>query len=395
MEIISDNKILISKFKKLIINCKHISILTAWATNKNPLSEVLYKNSNKFYKVIVGLKFYQTDPKFLNRYLKNQKIQYIKNDTSGVFHPKVYLFESDSKWHLFIGSSNFTQQGFGKNIEISLYQQSDNFNDLNYLKIKKVISEIWNDSSKMSKSEILEYSKIYNIQKTKVNSLSGKYEKNKRTKPIYKIPILNSTWKEYVKKIKKNEEKWKIDGRIELLNITKQYFIDKGELLYMNKNQRQEISGIGSNQNLMYGSFGTMSARGFFKSYINNIVEHPILSKALNEIPLSGNISKVQYMNYIDKFNLVFTEANEIAGATRLLTIKRPDVFVNLNSKNKDKLCGEFGISKNIGFEEYWDSIICRIQDSDWWKNPRPKGKLELEIIDKRAAFLDSIYFER
>lgn len=135
-----------------------------------------------------------------------------------------------------------------------------------------------------------------------------------------------------------------------------------------------------------------MVGSGRFK---NRIIENEIrISEALDEIPLSGQITKAHYDRYIRHFSTVF-KGNYIGTSTRLLAMKRPDIFVCLDNKNRKALCEAFGIKKsNLDYESYWDDIVLRIYDSDWWLNPQPKDDLEKRISSSRAALLDSLYYE-
>lgn len=75
--------------------------------------------------------------------------------------------------------------------------------------------------------------------------------------------------------------------------------------------------------------------------------------------------------------------------------MKRPDVFVCLDTKNRSALCKDFEIVQSgLDYERYWTDIIERIFDSQWWINPKPKNKKENNVSNSRAAFLDSIYYE-
>ena len=75
--------------------------------------------------------------------------------------------------------------------------------------------------------------------------------------------------------------------------------------------------------------------------------------------------------------------------------MKRPDVFVCLSSKNKTSISQNFGIIKSrLDYESYWEDIIMRIYDSEWWLNPNPKDNIEKKISQGRSAFLDALYYE-
>lgn len=44
--------------------------------------------------------------------------------------------------------------------------------------------------------------------------------------------------------------------------------------------------------------------------------------------------------------------------------------------------------------ERYWNEIILRVYDSEWWQKPNPKNEMETKISLARSAFLDSLYYE-
>ena len=73
-----------------------------------------------------------------------------------------------------------------------------------------------------------------------------------------------------------------------------------------------------------------MRGNGKFNKQIgeNNIE----ISNALDEIPLFGQITKNHFNKFIVHFINVFPGKNLIT-ASRLLAMKRPDVFVCLSSK--------------------------------------------------------------
>lgn len=75
--------------------------------------------------------------------------------------------------------------------------------------------------------------------------------------------------------------------------------------------------------------------------------------------------------------------------------MKRPDVFVCIDSKNRTEMCKDFGIKKSsITYGGYWDELICRIQDSVWWQSEVPKKEQDNNIWNGRAALLDCIFYD-
>ena len=137
--------------------------------------------------------------------------------------------------------------------------------------------------------------------------------------------------------------------------------------------------------------FGSMKGAGMFKKHINDNSE--LISKALDQIPLNGQITKTNYDNFLKYFQMELP-GNYLATSTRLLAMKRPDIFICYDSKNNNRLCKDFGITRNrMNNERYWDEIILRIYDSDWWQRPAPKSDVEAKISLARSSFLDSLYY--
>ena len=74
--------------------------------------------------------------------------------------------------------------------------------------------------------------------------------------------------------------------------------------------------------------------------------------------------------------------------------MKRPDVFVCVDSRNLRELCKEFGIRQaGMTYDRYWEDIIERIRDAKWWNCPKPREPEESAIWEARAAFLDALYY--
>jgi len=136
-----------------------------------------------------------------------------------------------------------------------------------------------------------------------------------------------------------------------------------------------------------------MVGAGKFQNRINSNNLH--ISNALDAIPQQGNIYKSDYNKFVKCFKKAFDDGGAgIAIASRLLTMKRPDYFICLDNQNKPKLCDEFGISKTVSFDGYWDDIIERIIDSVWWSSEKPVGEKEIKAWQGRVAMLDVIFYE-
>jgi hypothetical protein len=407
MKIISNPESLNKLFSSLLDEYKEYYWLSAWAgINSDPYKNLI-KNEHKISKIVVGLHFYQTDPNFIERFLNNSNIKYIKQ-TDGVFHPKLFLFFNNPQdWKMIIGSANFTNAAFTKNTEIStLITSKDQNADTIFREVEKIIEKYWKEAKTFSQEEFERYKTLEKNFGKKLNQISGKYGEKEKTKriistiPLFKSKIASMNWETFYNKVKEDKIH-KLEDRFTVIKNAREIFQKKKTLTNMTENERRFIAGIQLKkttdkifENIDNKIFGSMIGAGIFKKKIIDADQN--ISIALDEIPLTGPVIEKQYKAFIEIFNKQF-EKKFFAPATRLLAMKRPDIFVCIDSHNKANLCKDFGIKKSkLNMNNYWSEIIQRIFDSDWWQNPTQniQDKIEMDIVEARAAFLDSIYFE-
>ncbi len=379
----------------LIKSYENISFTTAWASGNSKAFQLLLKNTNKINKIIVGIHFYQTNPNFIKEFLNNEKVKFITNPT-GIFHPKIYLFSNDdNNWECLVGSANFTKSAFEKNSEIMIHF---NNNDINSKEIyKKLITEIdkYHQQAIIFTSKDLQtYQVIWNKKAKKVLELQDKFGKNEYGKPIFKSKIITLDWLNYFNKVK-NDKHHSFEIRIKLLKKAKEYF-KNNSFENMSSLARKQIAGIVKNDEndntLDWMYFGHMASPRFKKRISD---EYKNISKALEFIPLEGNISKDDYLNYIDYFQKNSNYGYGIPTISRFLTMKRPDVFFCLTGGNEELLYKDFGIKKikRKEYERYWDEIIQRIHESEWFNSPKPINEEEKRLWENRVAMLDAVFY--
>jgi len=400
MKLISDSKTLEKQFLRLLDKYSKYYWLTAWASSKSVSFDKLVENKKKIKKIIVGIHFYQTHPDFIETFLESENVKYIKQP-EGTFHPKIFLFYNNERdWEIIVGSANFTKAAFTINTEISTLIKSTDLNASELLEqTLNIIDSTWKESKYFDKIELKDYRTMWKNFRPKINSLSGNYGKKpsnrkKKNKPIYLVPVANMDWQTFMEKV--NDDQYhSLTSRIKVLKIAKELFGKVTSFHELEDDERKFIAGIPNNlhvdKDVDWGYFGSMKGAGIYK---NRIIENDLnISKALDEIPHSGQITKIHYQRFLNHYKKTF-DGNYLATATRLLAMKRPDTFVCLDSKNKSSLCKDFDVvQKGLDYERYWDEIIKRIYDSNWWLNPKPKNKIEKSVSDSRAAFLDSIYY--
>ncbi|GAA59671.1 hypothetical protein P20652_1535 [Pseudoalteromonas sp. BSi20652] len=119
---------------------------------------------------------------------------------------------------------------------------------------------------------------------------------------------------------------------------------------------------------------------------------------ALANIPLEGDITQYEYQQFVAAYSKVFTDNNEkptLAPATRLLAMRRPDLFTPITNNKLDALCGALGVSKlkNSDFERYWQDIVKGIQAMSWYKMANASNELEEQLVSIKALIPCFFYY--
>lgn len=393
MRILTTSNAIEKEFKRLLNAYDEYYWAVAWAGIPKNLLEILGDNTEKIKKLIFGLHFYQTHPDFIEKFLTNNNVKYIKQP-SGTFHPKIYVFSnSRNDWEILLGSFNFTASAFISNAEVGVVFSSKDDSDKNqYKDAIKLIEKYWNKGNTFTITELNKYRDVWDSQSSKIKSLAGLYGNKGENIPLHQVEILNMSWTEYLNYVMEDPG---LKNRILLLETANKWFSEVEHYRHLDIQKRKAVAGIfkESIDEIDWLHFGSMMGAGYFKNKIINNDKN--ILKALDQIPLKGNITKYHYSNFISYFCKSFTSGSHIATSTRLLAIKRPDVFVCFDSKNKRNLCNAFGIKMSgMTYVRYWEEIIERIFDSQWWQKPAPRNELELQISSGRSAMLDSIYYD-
>lgn len=391
---------------RLIESCSSCEIAVAWASTGFKAFDLLTANSAKIERMVVGTHFYQTHPEFIEAFMQNSSVRFVLN-SDGVFHPKVYLFEMSSRaWECIIGSPNFTHNGISLNDEMAVLVMNGDQGASEALGgVKAAIDGYWRQAGPISQDQLKAYRETWKRKQPALKNLQGKFgdpqkdNADDKGKTPLAVPILAMSWGDYFQKVKTEKQTaygHSMAGRLKVIQAVRQLFSTHSHFSDIEPSGRQRIAGLvqpTAQDSIDYRWFGSMKGAGKFWQAINNNEEN--LSLALDLIPASGAVSRDMYLSYIDRYKLAFPEGRDgIGTASRLLAMKRPDTFVCFDARNKEGLCGAFGISRNIGYEEYWDSIIERIMEANWWCSPPPPSGVERDVWEARAAFLDSLYYD-
>ncbi|TGE75889.1 hypothetical protein C7Y70_20320 [Pseudoalteromonas sp. KS88] len=139
----------------------------------------------------------------------------------------------------------------------------------------------------------------------------------------------------------------------------------------------------------------TKSAKGFHQM----LADLPgLFDDALSCIPLEGEVSEEHYQQFVVSYLLAFNGSDEkptLAPATRLLAMRRPDVFTPINNTRLDALCAALGITKlnNRDFERYWQDIVQTIHAMSWFKMAAGNNELEQQLLSIKALLPCFFYY--
>jgi hypothetical protein len=259
-----------------------------------------------------------------------------------------------------------------------------------------LFDQYWQNAQTIEKHQAESYREVWKRKQASLHKLTDRYGDDlgggeRPNKPAIDSSVMSMSWKKFFDAVKSDSHHG-FKKRCDLLERVKQGFLDYPSYGVMPDWLRKTIAGLPNREEPNWGWFG--SNKGAFKFKHEIQVYNPLISQAIDNIPLSGTVTREQYNHYIEFFQQSTPEvSNGIATASRLLTLKRPDQFVTLNARNNQGLCDDVGIKKTgMTYERYW-VVIERIMDTPWWNEPRPKDKTQARVWDGRVAMLDTIFY--
>jgi hypothetical protein len=317
-----------------------------------------------------------------------------------LFHPKVYLFALPTGFAAVVGSHNLTGGAFGgKNIEVSVLLEGPADAEL-FLDLASFVKSSWGLAEPIDEDDFLfPYEVQYRINKGKRSALD-RFHRLQKPRDGAKTSPMDISWLRFIAAVR-NDDNHDFKGRLAILERASALFKKHGSFAAMSQYERKAIAGTyGSKEarldDLNWAWFGTMFGQGDFKNLVNESPKG--LSKALQNIPLDGEVEEAQFDAFAQDFDMAFkgkAHKGRVATASRLLVMKRPDVFVGLNRANQVGISKAFGTAPTtLTLSNYWERIVVPMQNCPWWVHPRPREALAGRVWDNRAALMDSIYYD-
>jgi HKD family nuclease len=114
-------------------------------------------------RVLAGGDFAQTEPEALQYFRKlggSCQAKLVSSSGLGGFHPKCYLVYTAEQASLFVGSSNFTDGGFQKNIELNLRVDLPATHPV-VAAARRIFDELWRETPDLTDERLADYTRFW------------------------------------------------------------------------------------------------------------------------------------------------------------------------------------------------------------------------------------------
>jgi HKD family nuclease len=296
MKLLAEPQTIYKSIKRLMAEYERYCWSVAWASSTNPLFEELLAKQQRIERLVVGTHFYQTDPEFMKQFIDSKSVRFVL-ETSGIFHPKVYLFKRGNEWACVLGSANFTGAAFDSNKEVCLLIDSTD-QDANQVlrELKSTMARYWEMGSVLTVPVLANYRSMWALQSKKRSSLEGQYGSHRVTKSAVEVDLFWWSWNQFFDTVA-SEKHHQLEKRISVLRTARALFKRTLHFSDMSQEERRGIAGFGPESDIPWLRFGSMAGAGKYKNRV--LTNNPHLSQALDCIPLEGPVVREHYQGYV------------------------------------------------------------------------------------------------
>jgi hypothetical protein len=344
-------------------------------------------------RAIIGIHFAQTEP-YVLRELHDRNVLRVVADTGGVFHPKLIVGVAGGEARAIVGSSNFTAGGFAGNTKLNVLLSGPTGHDA-FQKLLGFVAQQWAHPRSFAPSDAWfdGYERLYKNRPSPPKMFS----KKKPPKVVQTAGNLDIDWSDFVTLIGTQEQRslwtgWTIhvfdhpDGSyLQEVEACHEAFAREPSFAAMAEEDRKLVAGWGDRT---AGYYGRMQGAGYFKNITRAHPEQ--IAKHLDRVPLEGAASIAHARSYLD--GIMEVRGVALGTATRLLCMKRPDLFLPANNASLINIARVFGAVPNT-VEKYL-ALVEEIWGFPWSSAPKPEEASELRIWNARVALLDAIFYE-
>ncbi|MCR8826957.1 phospholipase D family protein [Pseudosulfitobacter koreensis] len=383
------------RLKKLINKHESISIAVAWG-HLTPVAKTLLRNKSKFESVLFGLDFSASDPDLIDL-LVDVPNAFVAKNRLGCFHPKIYYFQTGKLAEAIIGSANFTRGGLGENFEANIYIRG-NTDSTVFEEIRNQLAAYKRLRSSITKELAASYRLQAKAASKKPRPKNPVFPNERDQWNRLNSKLATMSWSDFSERARKDKHH-DYAKRIELVRAIQSMFAKSGSFMDLSVAERKGVAGLlrgpeateAKLEGYDWGWFGSMNRATVFLRAIER--QELGIAKALDQIPKRGDITRHQFEKYVDTFRAALAAGDPIGTATRLIAMKRPDLFVCVDGPNKKGLAKALNFSPStLSLDNYWDRIIEPVRQAPWYNSERPSGP-DMELWDARVAMLDAIFY--
>lgn len=385
---------------RLISKHEQIYMAVAWA-HAGPVADKLIENKHKFKSVTVGLDFCATDPDFVDA-LRKVPNAYVFKKSGACFHPKIYLFRTGRNVDAIVGSANFTRGGLGTNVEASLHLTCD-VDESAISELFAALESYAPHRQPVTKQLADAYRRQADIAASRPRPPSPILPSDKAAFPRIDSDFLKMDWAAFIHEARKDPNHH-FETRMKFLRYIQTLFAREQSFESLTVSEWKAVAGIvhpdavaeSGLEKYQIGWFGSMQGSGSFTNLVAN--KDNRIAKAIDCIPIRGPVTEGDFDRFCELFELAFVDSartGRYPTATRLLAMKRPDVFLCVNNGNKPSLAAALSFAPStLSLENYWHRVIEPVRFAQWYNTPRPEGA-DAEAWDCRVALVDAIYYSK
>ena len=396
--VLISSDMLTAEFSRCCNQYKKLDVAVAWCGN--PSQTLPYQLITGFKGqviVTVGITFNHTHPDAIEWFINIGADLRIFKEENDLFHPKIYLFRNKNRYALFIGSSNFTYGGFYSNCECNCLIEgaiaSKAGKDIHNL---ENLLNSWRNSKisfKPTKKWLAAYRRRYKVTAQKQRKQKMKTPPRAEEDIATASWLRHAEWSVYYRKVLSGLDRHDRNGQgyHDVLNSASKHLPIPWEIDYFEDiEKRRIIGGIGK-----YGWLGHVGASGQFRSLLVNGTSRQ-KTRIVDDINSIANLGLPipwsELKSYLDSL-ISLGPTMKVWG--RLLCIVRPDIYCTVAANTvRQNLSKTLSVPQNrFNTSEGYIQLIKLIHLSPWFNSAKPKNTAQAAIWNRRAAFLDAVFY--
>ncbi len=386
---------------------EHLYMAYAWATSEKGKAEHWRSlDISKVRRAAIGVSFARTEPNALRKLATRRGVLRVNSGkrTDPLFHPKVIVGCKGGLGRALVGSSNFTAGGFSKNTELNVLLDGQ-VDDEPIRSLLQFIEREWSAARRLEADdeEWFNWYEAWHKQEKKTQPRPPKKKQPPQQPSVVDESDLNISWDEYFRLVSAQHGDRRPPDADEPIYVFPQgdgnSYLEEIEACVaafrrwprfssMPEAVRHRILGFPGGDS--WGYLGRM--RGAHRARV--MEQSRLISRYLSHIPLEGDVTRDDLARYLHIWKGSDESVDKIgmATATRLLSVKRPDLFFSLNTRGNVP-----GIRRVFGHAPFategYIRLSERIWSLPWYNSEEPKDPLEARVWAARVAMLDALVY--